>query len=90
LQVAAELNILCLCLQLMNKVLTVAVNCIIWKRHASPVGILSLLVCLAGGFFYEQAPLRVEAIDSEPGSASSTVCPELANSKEELAPLSSS
>mmetsp|Transcript_17975 Transcript_17975/g.41203 ORF Transcript_17975/g.41203 Transcript_17975/m.41203 type:complete len:206 (-) Transcript_17975:84-701(-) len=42
----------------MNKMLTVTVNVLIWDKHASPLGIGSLLVCLVGGSFYQQAPSR--------------------------------
>ena len=41
--------------------LTVLVNLLIWDRHASSYGILSLMVCLLGATAYKQAPLREEA-----------------------------
>ena len=41
-----------------NKMLTVLVNVLIWDRHASAHGIGALLVCLVGGALYQQAPLR--------------------------------
>lgn len=42
----------------MNKCLTVLVNLLIWDNHASMEGIASLGLCLVGGAFYRQAPLR--------------------------------
>ena len=36
----------------------VLLNVLIWDKHASPLGIASLCVCLAGGALYQQAPLR--------------------------------
>lgn len=42
----------------MNKMLTVTVNVLIWDKHASPAGISSLLLCLVGGSLYQQAPPR--------------------------------
>jgi len=42
----------------MNKILTVTVNVLIWDKHASASGIGSLVICLAGGSLYKQAPLR--------------------------------
>jgi len=42
----------------MNKMLTVTVNVLIWDKHASTSGIGALCVCLAGGSLYQQAPLR--------------------------------
>ena len=42
----------------MNKMLTVTVNVLIWDKHASTQGIGSLLLCLVAGSLYQQAPLR--------------------------------
>lgn len=42
----------------MNKLATVSVNTLIWDKHASPLGIMSLGICLVGGSLYQQAPLR--------------------------------
>lgn len=48
-----------------NKVLTVMLNIAVWSKHASALGTFFLLVSLAGGSFYEQAPLRqIEAADT--------------------------
>jgi hypothetical protein len=44
-----------------NKILTVFLNIIIWDKHASVTGTFFLLLCLAGGAFYQQAPLRSQA-----------------------------
>lgn len=41
-----------------NKMLTVLVNVLIWDQHASAKGIFALLICLGGGALYQQAPLR--------------------------------
>ena len=41
-----------------NKFLTVILNIMIWDKHASPFGTFCLLVCLAGGCAYQQAPVR--------------------------------
>ena len=45
----------------MNKLLTVLINVAIWDKHASPLGMAALCVCLGGGSLYEQAPLRKNA-----------------------------
>lgn len=42
----------------MNKMLTVTVNVLIWDKHASTTGIAALAVCLVGGSLYQQAPLK--------------------------------
>jgi len=42
----------------MNKMLTITINVLIWDNHASGYGIFSLSVCLVGGSLYQQAPPR--------------------------------
>ena len=42
----------------MNKMLTVTVNVLIWDKHATPAGISALCLCLIGGSLYQQSPLR--------------------------------
>lgn len=44
-----------------NKFLTVLLNVFLWDKHSSGMGILSVLVCLAAGTLYQQAPRRDEA-----------------------------
>jgi len=56
----------------MNKMLTVTVNVLIWDKHASPSGIAALVICLAGGTLYQQAPLGTtdrEAREADRGIA---------------------
>jgi len=48
----------------MNKMLTVTVNVLIWDKHATPMGIGALCVCLLGGSLYQQPPLRKDAQSS--------------------------
>ncbi|XP_076890354.1 GDP-fucose transporter 1-like [Bidens hawaiensis] len=38
-----------------NKFLTVAINVLIWDKHASPFGLVCLLVTIAGGIMYQQS-----------------------------------
>ncbi|KAL1529961.1 hypothetical protein AB1Y20_000888 [Prymnesium parvum] len=49
----------------MNKMLTVTVNVLIWDKHASAYGIGCLCFCLVGGSLYQQSPLREDAKPSE-------------------------
>jgi len=51
----------------MNKMLTVTLNVLIWDNHASTYGLLSLLVCLAGGTLYQQSPLRSTDLQKHQG-----------------------
>ena len=43
----------------LNKLLTVVLNIVVWEKHSSPLGTAFLLICLFGGAFYQQAPLRL-------------------------------
>jgi GDP-mannose transporter len=56
---------------ILNKLLTVFLNILVWDNHSSTIGTLCLLGCLVGGSLYKQAPmrvLRVEPIASSPKS----------------------
>ena len=44
------------------KILTVVINVLIWDKHASPVGLGALLVCLLAAGSYQQAPFRKEVL----------------------------
>ena len=41
-----------------NKLLTILVNVLIWDNHASPMGIISLAICLAGASLYTPSKMR--------------------------------
>jgi GDP-mannose transporter len=43
-----------------NKFLTVLLNVVLWDKHSTAGGILSVLVCLLAGTLYQQAPRRDE------------------------------
>ncbi|XP_057792136.1 GDP-fucose transporter 1 [Salvia miltiorrhiza] len=38
-----------------NKFLTVAINVLIWDKHATPFGLVCLLLTIVGGVFYQQS-----------------------------------
>ena len=40
------------------KVLTVLINIAIWDKHATPVGLGFLFVCLVAAYFYQPSPMR--------------------------------
>ncbi|PIA47635.1 hypothetical protein AQUCO_01400332v1 [Aquilegia coerulea] len=42
-------------LGIVNKLLTVVINLIIWDKHSTVVGTLGLLICMAGGVMYQQS-----------------------------------
>jgi len=49
------------------KITTIAINMLIWDKHASATGIMCLFTCLAAAYFYKQAPLRKHDEDEEDG-----------------------
>ncbi|GAX26224.1 hypothetical protein FisN_16Lh051 [Fistulifera solaris] len=44
----------------LNKCLTILLNCLIWDQHAAPGGLLGLCLCLVGGSLYQQSPMRMK------------------------------
>ena len=58
----------------MNKMMTIAINALMWDKHASAGGIVSLLVCIFGGLMYKQAPKRGVAKLSSPTSSPVRYC----------------
>ncbi|KAK4578774.1 hypothetical protein RGQ29_028741 [Quercus rubra] len=42
-------------LGIVNKLLTVVINLVIWDKHSTFVGTLGLLICMLGGVFYQQS-----------------------------------
>lgn len=44
-----------------NKFLTVLLNVVLWDKHSTTAGIISVCVCLGAGTLYQQAPRRDEA-----------------------------
>eukprot|EP00249_Psilotum_nudum_P006399 c19717_g1_i1 orf=226-1407(-) len=45
-------------LGVVNKLLTVVINLIIWDRHSSPLGTIGLLICIGGGILYQQSTTK--------------------------------
>ncbi|KAM1508378.1 hypothetical protein ACFX10_017698 [Malus domestica] len=48
-----------------NKFLTVAINVLIWDKHASPFGLLCLLLTIVGGILYQQSVTGVSIAPSQ-------------------------
>ncbi|KAF9609781.1 hypothetical protein IFM89_018229 [Coptis chinensis] len=42
-------------LGIVNKLLTVVINLIIWDKHSTVVGTIGLLICMGGGIMYQQS-----------------------------------
>jgi GDP-mannose transporter len=49
-----------------NKFLTVAINVLIWDKHASPFGLLCLMFTLSGGVLYQQSVTGAGTAPSQP------------------------
>jgi len=47
------------------KILTVLINISIWDKHASPLGLAALLLCLAAAAAYQQAPFRQQILEEK-------------------------
>lgn len=60
------------------KILSVAINVLLWDKHASQLGISFLGLCLMGSVTYTQSPLRAETVtasaeESEPALTAPTL-----------------
>ena len=54
------------------KILTIAMNVLLWEKHASSTGIACLMFCLAAAGLYKQAPLRADSKDSDDSTSGGT------------------
>ncbi|KAK8971433.1 GDP-mannose transporter GONST3 [Platanthera guangdongensis] len=48
-------------LGIVNKLLTIVINLIIWDRHSSVMGTMGLLICMLGGVLYQQYSSKQKA-----------------------------
>ena len=53
-------------LGIVNKLLTVVINLLIWDKHSSLVGTIGLLICMSGGVLYQQSTTKPKAPNFEP------------------------
>ncbi|KAH7440331.1 hypothetical protein KP509_04G102400 [Ceratopteris richardii] len=56
-------------LGVVNKLLTVIINLVVWDHHASLVGTLGLLTCIGGGVLYQQSTSKPKAAPPLPAPA---------------------
>ena len=42
------------------KVLSIVINVMIWDKHATPMGLACLMLCLVAAFLYKPSPMRAE------------------------------
>lgn len=49
-------------LGVVNKLLTVVINLLVWTKHASTFGTVGLLICIFGGVFYQQSTSKPKPV----------------------------
>ena len=52
-------------LGIVNKLLTVVINLVIWDKHSTFVGTVGLLICMLGGVMYQQSTSNKPKADNE-------------------------
>ncbi|XP_077235353.1 GDP-mannose transporter GONST3-like isoform X2 [Tasmannia lanceolata] len=52
-------------LGILNKLLTVVINLIVWDKHSTVVGTIGLLICMLGGILYQQSTSKPKAVQTE-------------------------
>lgn len=52
-------------LGIVNKLLTVVVNLLVWDKHSRLVGTVGLLVCVFGGVLYQQSTTKPKAVSGD-------------------------
>lgn len=55
-------------LGIVNKLLTVVINLVIWDNHATFIGTIGLLICMLGGILYQQSVSKPPPTASEPAT----------------------
>lgn len=56
-------------LGIVNKLLTIVVNLVVWDKHSRVAGTVGLLICVFGGVLYQQSTTKPKAVpEVEPGS----------------------
>ena len=53
-------------LGIVNKLLTVVINLVVWDKHSTFVGTLGLLICMFGGVMYQQSTVKKPTQEEKP------------------------
>ncbi|PKU78588.1 GDP-mannose transporter GONST3 [Dendrobium catenatum] len=56
-------------LGIVNKLLTVIINLVIWDKHSTLIGTIGLLICMFGGVLYQQSTSKPKAVSVQTESA---------------------
>ncbi|XP_064978698.1 GDP-mannose transporter GONST3-like [Musa acuminata AAA Group] len=57
-------------LGIVNKLLTVVINLVIWDKHSTLIGTIGLLICMFGGVMYQQSTTKPKKAETETKSQS--------------------
>ncbi|RWW47593.1 hypothetical protein BHE74_00046401, partial [Ensete ventricosum] len=60
-------------LGIVNKLLTVVINLMIWDKHSTFVGTVGLLICMLGGVLYQQSTTKPKKAETEEAGAKAAV-----------------
>ncbi|KAK3001351.1 hypothetical protein RJ639_021130 [Escallonia herrerae] len=75
-------------LGIVNKLLTVVINLIIWDKHSTLVGTVGLLICMVGGIMYQQStsnkPKAAKEVQAQESEEEQTKLLEMQSSKGDL------
>ncbi|KAL8520253.1 hypothetical protein ACS0TY_010977 [Phlomoides rotata] len=52
-------------LGIVNKLLTVVINLVIWDKHSTLVGTVGLLICMGGGVMYQQSTSKPKEVKAQ-------------------------
>ncbi|XP_042418374.1 GDP-mannose transporter GONST3-like isoform X2 [Zingiber officinale] len=52
-------------LGIVNKLLTVVINLVIWDKHSTLIGTIGLLICMSGGVLYQQSTTKPRKPEAE-------------------------
>ncbi|WOL01454.1 hypothetical protein Cni_G10170 [Canna indica] len=52
-------------LGIVNKLLTVVINLVIWDKHSTLIGTIGLLICMFGGVLYQQSTIKPKKAEAE-------------------------
>ncbi|RRT66783.1 hypothetical protein B296_00019510 [Ensete ventricosum] len=52
-------------LGIVNKLLTVVINLVIWDKHSTLIGTIGLLICMFGGVMYQQSTTKPRKAETE-------------------------
>lgn len=56
-------------LGIVNKLLTVVINLVVWDKHSTLVGTIGLLICMSGGIMYQRSTTKPKAQDQAQAQA---------------------